>query len=53
MTSRRNVLMLVGGGVVLAAGAAGAGAYAWASGQTPSAAAREVKTPSAPTGGAP
>jgi hypothetical protein len=44
MTSRRNVLMLVGGGVVLAAGAAGAGAYAWASGQTPSTAAREAWT---------
>jgi hypothetical protein len=36
--------MLVGGGVVLAAGAAGASAYAWASGQTPSTAAREAWT---------
>ncbi|MEP7211195.1 MAG: twin-arginine translocation pathway signal protein, partial [Alphaproteobacteria bacterium] len=44
MTSRRNVLMLVGGGFVLAAGAAGAGAYAWASGQNPSTAAREAWT---------
>ena len=41
MTSRRNVLMLIGGGVVLAAGA---GAYHWASGQGPSIAAREAWT---------
>ena len=42
MTSRRNILLLVGGGLVLAAGAAGAGAYTWATNHGPSTAAREA-----------